>query len=159
MKYCGNCGKQVKDDARFCPSCGRAFRCLPEVTGNANRGIERCTSVALTEFVRKNHAVVLAVLALFLIALVVGCFVNARPENALIGTWYLENDKDEAIRFYQDGTCDIAGGYDEYIWSVSKDRLRISSRFSGTVTYDIVYLVGDKLILCIGDETVTLDKK
>ncbi len=30
MKYCSSCGKEVNDDARYCPSCGHPF----EASGN-----------------------------------------------------------------------------------------------------------------------------
>ena len=30
MKYCTQCGTQVEDDAKFCPSCGHRFADQPE---------------------------------------------------------------------------------------------------------------------------------
>ncbi|MGN0978140.1 MAG: zinc-ribbon domain-containing protein [Faecousia sp.] len=146
MKYCGNCGKPVKDDARFCPACGRVLRCPLE-------------AAAADRTVRMKRTAALAVLAVFLIVLAVGCYVSAQPENALIGTWYQEDCPLNIVRFYKDGTCDLSGGYDAYRWSIPESAsLRISGSFSGTEIFKIVYLAGDKLILSQGSVTATFYK-
>ena len=37
MKYCPNCGKEIKGETSFCPNCGAALKEAPKPTSNAAR--------------------------------------------------------------------------------------------------------------------------
>jgi hypothetical protein len=46
-RYCGNCGRELREDDRFCPSCGRAVHEVAQVpTPEADRPVPRIPPAA-----------------------------------------------------------------------------------------------------------------
>lgn len=56
MKFCSNCGKQISDDAKFCPECGHAVELKQETVTSENKtqDYQKKVESAVADFVNTN---------------------------------------------------------------------------------------------------------
>lgn len=56
MKFCSNCGKQISDDAKFCPECGHAVELKQETASEENKtqDYQKKVESAVADFVNTN---------------------------------------------------------------------------------------------------------
>ncbi|WP_346707161.1 zinc ribbon domain-containing protein [Massilistercora timonensis] len=129
--YCGRCGKELKDTARFCPNCGTP---VPDAI---NRKVEYAYVQKKTGN-RKMLWFWIVVIGFLVVFSVIGIkiYLGEKPENRLEGTWYgvyQDYDTGEYIvnrtdryRFAEDGRfwrgdefvgqCEIEDGVIELYW-------------------------------------------
>lgn len=100
--YCGSCGKEIKDDAKFCPKCGaiqtpKSYT-PPSFPSEGNMAIKR------------KLPVIAIAIVLVLIALIVGCCMSRskngmKSENDAAGAYLVacyEQDADTIISLVPD---------------------------------------------------------
>ena len=68
MKYCPNCGAEVKENSKFCPKCGSS---ITNVVNEVNRNAMNSQNSKGSS----NNVIIIAVAAVIIVAIIAGTFV------------------------------------------------------------------------------------
>ena len=68
MKYCPNCGAEVKENSKFCPKCGSS---ITNVVNDVNRNALNSQNSKGSS----NNVIIIAVAAVIIVAIIAGTFV------------------------------------------------------------------------------------
>lgn len=139
--FCGKCGKQIADGAKFCPYCGAAQeasgRPAPMPDNGSGPAQEKSPAAAPGGAVsaQSKRKYLVAILAVAAVVLVVVLLVRSRSMEAMLpGEWADVNDEETvSLILDKDGTGTIPSGYMGDVnltWSVSnKKDLKINALF------------------------------
>ena len=86
--YCGRCGREIKDTAKFCPYCGSRVAVAPAAV--SNQGTKNRKMLIIIGFG-------LVVIAAVVIGIMVKIYLGGKIENRIVGSWA------PAVRDYNTG--------------------------------------------------------
>ena len=91
MKYCPNCGAEVKENSKFCPKCGSSItNVVNEVNRNAMNSQNSKDS--------SNNVIIIAVAAVIIVAIIAGTFVFLSGNDSGSDVIVVNNsDSDDAV--------------------------------------------------------------
>lgn len=151
--FCENCGKEIADEAKFCPKCGIATGEQGQIFFEKNtEGNEKKSAFRKVSWVIAV-AVVLVPYILFA--------VKETPQKLVLGEWYGE---DFQITFDEDGTVVIGDGYGcfVYYWKIDSNKtltmeettlqtIRLYWDSKGKCEYDEQWYVDKEKLICGGE--------
>ena len=86
MKYCPNCGAEVKENSKFCSKCGSS---ITNVVNEVNRNAMNSSS---------NNVIIIAVAAVIIVAIIAGTFVFLSGNDSGSDVIVVNNsDSDDAV--------------------------------------------------------------
>ena len=89
MKYCPNCGAEVKDSAKFCQKCGSSMK--SNLVSNANQNDQKANGSS-------NNVLIIAVAAVIIVAIIAGTFVFLSGDDSGSDVVVVNNtDSDDAV--------------------------------------------------------------
>lgn len=170
--YCRNCGKELPEGGKFCPSCGASQAASPPAKPAA-------PAVTLNS---KTLLIVAGVVIVVLLAVLIfrpgqdklpapdpGQTSQSQPEPdpaaALVGTW--TNKDGVGLKFTKDGTMKLSGmglslGGDTFTYEVDGEgSMTLTATVAGvSADIDAPYSIfGDTLHIELGGVELTLTKK
>ena len=86
--YCGRCGREIKDTAKFCPYCGNQVAVAPAAVSHP--GTKNRKMLIIIGFG-------LVVIAAVMIGIMVKIYLGGKIENRIVGSWA------PAVRDYNTG--------------------------------------------------------
>ena len=91
MKYCPNCGAEVKENSKFCPKCGSS---ITNVVNEVNRNAMNSQNSKGSS----NNVIIIAVAAVIIVAIIAGTFVFLSGNDSGSDVIVVNNsDSDEAV--------------------------------------------------------------
>lgn len=105
MMYCGKCGKEIKDTAKFCPYCGQAMSEFNNQAANFSyRQQKRGANQKYIIWILTGIIGVLAIIIFYLLfaKVIFGGFQTERYEDVLTGVY--QDEWEDTMEFYDDGT-------------------------------------------------------
>ena len=91
--YCTKCGKEIKQEHRFCPDCGTAVSQEKDDSNSSQR-------IIWTTKAPKMAAVLIVTLVIIFGAI---NLIGGGGKNAIVGTWICTSDDEWLINFEKDG--------------------------------------------------------
>lgn len=91
MKYCPNCGAEVKENSKFCPKCGSS---ITNVVNEVNRNAMNSQNSKESS----NNVIIIAVAAIIIVAIIAGTFVFLSGNDSGSDVIVVNNsDSDDAV--------------------------------------------------------------
>lgn len=91
MKYCPNCGAEVKENSKFCPKCGSS---ITNVVNDVNRNALNSQNSKGSS----NNVIIIAVAAVIIVAIIAGTFVFLSGNDSGSDVIVVNNtDSDDAV--------------------------------------------------------------
>ena len=91
MKYCPNCGAEVKENSKFCPKCGSS---ITNVVNEVNRNAMNSQNSKGSS----NNVIIIAVAAVIIVAIIAGTFVFLSGHDSGSDVIVVNNsDSDDAV--------------------------------------------------------------
>ena len=91
MKYCPNCGAEVKENSKFCPKCGSS---ITNVVNEVNRNAMNSQNSKGSS----NNVIIIAVAAVIIVAIIAGTFVFLSGNDSGSDVIVVNNsDSDDAV--------------------------------------------------------------
>ncbi len=91
MKYCPNCGAEVKENSKFCPKCGSS---ITNVVNEVNRNAMNSQNSKGSS----NNVIIIAVAAVIIVAILAGTFVFLSGNDSGSDVIVVNNsDSDDAV--------------------------------------------------------------
>lgn len=91
MKYCPNCGAEVKENSKFCPKCGSS---ITNVVNEVNRNALNSQNSKGSS----NNVIIIAVAAVIIVAIIAGTFVFLSGNGSGSDVIVVNNsDSDDAV--------------------------------------------------------------
>lgn len=91
MKYCPNCGAEVKENSKFCPKCGSS---ITNVVNEVNRNAMNSQNSKGSS----NNVIIIAIAAVIIVAIIAGTFVFLSGNDSGSDVIVVNNsDSDDAV--------------------------------------------------------------
>ena len=152
--YCKNCGKEIMEEALFCPKCGQKLNdgilkssqqlnnIISSVKTVANDKVKPATSnaVGTVKNIFKDKAKVkkisIAVIAVLIVVVSAGLLIsNIGKNDTIVGTWE-NSDGEVCFVLEKDGSCRVTSSQKV----TGRDSVYYKTAESGTITfYDQFY--------------------
>lgn len=107
-RLCVNCGKELKQGAKFCSNCGKAVNDNGKVSKKETKN-------------KKYLAYWIGAIALGVFILIVASFHSQKPEKLILGNWYSANGE-LIYQFSEDGTASYYNGQESFNYTINEKK-------------------------------------